>query len=137
MNFNKVRCKFEIVDRNENGDWKSIKINPLKDIMTDLENYNNYLEKTIDNLEKAVERLKNYNKDEEIEKYKKEIESLKERLIYVLTKSQKEKMEKFRHEHYKITGHSYYEIILKPNEIFTSVIIKCPECDEELDLTIY
>ena len=68
---------------------------------------------------------------------KKEIENLEEQSVYVLTKSQKEKMENFRHEHYKITGHSYYEIILKPNEIFASVIIKCPECDEELDLTIY
>ena len=57
MNFNKVRCKFETFYRDENGDWKFIKINPLKDIMTDLENYNNYLEKTIDDLEKEVERL--------------------------------------------------------------------------------
>lgn len=71
MNFNKVRCKFEILHKDENGDWKSVKINPLKDIMSDLENYNNYLEKTIDNLQDKIERLRNYNKDEEVEKYKK------------------------------------------------------------------
>ena len=137
MNFNKVKYEFKTFQVDENGNRKFIKIKPLKDIMSDLENYNNYLEKTIDDLEKEVNRLANYNKDEEIEKYKKQIEELEEQSVYILDKSQKEKMEKFRHEHYKITGHSYHEIILKPNEIFTKVIIKCPKCGEELDLTIY
>ena len=81
--------------------------------------------------------MRNYNKDEEVEKYKKQIKELEEQSVYILDKSQKEKMENFRHKHYKATGHSYYEIILKPNEIFTKVIIKCPKCGKELDLTMY
>lgn len=137
MSFNKVKYEFKTFQVDENGNRKFIKIKPLKDIISDLENYNNYLEKTIDDLEKEVNRLANYNKDEEIEKYKKQIEELEEQSVYILDKSQKEKMEKFRHEHYKTTGHSYYEIILKPNEIFTKVIIKCLKCGEELDLTTY
>lgn len=137
MNFNKVRCKFETFYRDENEDWKFIKIKPLKDIISDLENYNNYLENTIDDLEKEVNRLEKYNKDEEIEKYKKQIEELEEQSIYILDKSQKEKMENFTHEHHKVTGHNYYQIIISPNEIFTNIVIQCTDCDEELDLTIY
>lgn len=95
------------------------------------------MEDVIVDLRKEVKKLKNFNKDEEIEKLKKEIENLEEQSVYVLTKSQKEKMKKFRHEHYKMTGHSYYQVVLRPNEIFTKVVIQCDKCDEELDLTIY
>lgn len=132
-----VDYKFQRCDRDENGNFKLTTIKPLEDIFKDLENYNKYLEDVIVDLRKEVKKLKNFNKDEEIEKLKKEIEDLEEQSVYVLTKSQKEKMEKFRHEHYKMTGHNYYQVVLRPNEIFTKVVIQCDKCDEELDLTIY
>lgn len=129
-----INCKFTRMKK-ENNEWKNIKINTFKDILEDLVNYNNELEDTIIDLQNEVRKWKEYNKDEEIEKYKQQVSGLIKHSIYILDSSQEKKMKEFRHKHYEKHNVERYSIICEPNHIFTSIKIRCEICGEELDLT--
>lgn len=114
-------------------------INPLdfNNIIKDLTEYVDDLKQTIKNKDKEIDRLNNFNRDEEIEKYKKEIARLHKNSLYIFSDRQMQKIKEFREEHYKKCECSYYDIIVSPTEIEDSVKIECFECGEQLDLNEY
>lgn len=130
-----INCKFTRMKK-ENGEWKNIKINPFKDILKDLVNYNNELEDTVIGLQNEVKKWKEYNKDEEINNLISKIDDLKKGSIYILSEEQRKQMNDFRHEHYKKHDTCRYSIICTPTGVYTNVTIKCNICGEELDISI-
>lgn len=126
-----------VLKEDEKGMAIFFDIKPFDDIMKQLRDYVEYIEKKNDELKSEINRLKNVNRDEEIEKYKQMINSLEKNSVYILNEKQDEQMKNFRKAHYSRCKCSYYDIICSPTGLYTAVAIKCKSCGEELDLTDY
>ena len=113
------------------SEWKLRGMNP-DDVLKQLKDYIDLLKK---DKEAYAKKLREYNKDEEIVKLKKEIERLWDNSIYVCIGKEKELYDEFKKDHYKSCGTSDIIITLAPVGIGTVIKVKCPICGEEVDIT--
>lgn len=100
----------------------------LKEYIKDMETRN----------EELKDKLNNYNKDKEIQRYQNELMNIRRNSLYILSDKEKELVNEFRKEHYKKCGKSSrIEYILNPTEIGTGISIRCSKCGGEKDITDY
>lgn len=97
----------------------------------------------------AIKRVKEYNKDEEIQKLEnkiaekdKEIESLCKRSLMIMTNKERDARKAFIHKHYELHNNgefkgngSTYIYTLTGTGLGTDITIKCPICGEEENIT--
>lgn len=102
------------------------------DMLKQLKDYIDLLKK---DKEAYAKELREYDKDEEIVRFKKEIERLWNNSIYVCIGKEKEMYNEFKTKHYKSCGTSNTIIELTPTGIGTVIRVKCPICGEEVDIT--
>lgn len=89
-------------------------------------------------IEYLREKLRTYDKDEEISKRDKTIESLYRRSICVMSDTETKADKAFRTKHWKETGckngnHYIYDLV--GTGLGTGIIITCPVCGESEDIT--
>lgn len=107
----------------------------LDSIFKELEEYIKDIETRNEELR---DKLDNYSKDEEIQKYKDELADIRRNSLYILDEEEKKLANDFRKEHYKKCGKSsYIKYILTPTEIGTGIGIQCSCCGEKKDITNY
>lgn len=100
----------------------------LKEYIKDMETRN----------EELRDKLNNYNKDKEIQRYQNELTNVRRNSLYILNNKEKELVNEFRKEHYKKCGKSSrIEYILNPTEIGTGIDIRCSRCGCKKDITDY
>lgn len=100
----------------------------LKEYIKDMETRN----------EELRDKLNNYNKDKEIQRYQNELTNVRRNSLYILNNKEKELVNEFRKEHYKKCGKSSrIEYILNPTEIGTGIGIRCSRCGCKKDITDY
>lgn len=80
------------------------------------------------------ERLRTYNKDEEIHKLREEIAELRRNSLLIMSDKEKEAAKTFSEEHY-IKCHGNVEYNLVGTGIGTVVKIKCQKCNLQQDIT--
>ena len=114
-----------------NSEWKLRGMNP-DDMLKQLKDYIDLLK---EDKEAYAKKLREYNKDEEIVKLKKEIERLHDNSIYICIGNEKEMYNEFKTKHYKSCGTSNTIIELTPTGIGTAIKVKCPICGEAGDIT--
>lgn len=84
------------------------------------------------------EKLKSWNKDEEIEAARAEASSIRDHSLLVLTDAELDSLKKFRSKHYHSCGNgSTYQYELVGTGIGTAIRVRCPKCGEEEDITDY
>ena len=101
------------------------------------------LKKQIDLLQKDKEDYKKdyinakqeVYKDEVIERLNKELERYRENSLQVLSDKEMSQFKEFKYNHYKTCGTNDIYVLLSPTGIGTAIILKCPKCKEELDIT--
>ena len=101
------------------------------------------LKKQIDLLQKDKESYrKDYinarqevYKDEVVERLNKELERYRNNSLQVLSDKEMSQFKEFKYSHYKTCGTSDMWILLSPTGIGTAIKLKCPKCEEELDIT--
>ena len=113
------------------SEWTLRGMNP-DDMLKQLKDYIDLLKK---DKEAYAKELREYNKDEEIVKLKKEIERLYDNSIHICVGNEKEMYNEFKTKHYKSCGTSNTIIELTPTGIGTAIKVKCPICGEEVDIT--
>ncbi len=89
----------------------------------------------LDRTEELTKELANFNKDEEIAKRDQEIQNLKENPIIFSEKQRKNNQDfiaKHKEKCYNNHEHYIYDVEFAPEE--TKVKIKCPICQEEINL---
>ena len=74
-------------------------------------------------------------KDEVIERLNKELERYRENSLQVLSDKEMSQFKEFKYSHYKTCGSSDVWVLLSPTGIGTAIKLKCPKCEEELDIT--
>ena len=74
-------------------------------------------------------------KDEVIERLNKELERYRNNSLQVLSDKEMSQFKEFKYSHYKTCGTSDMWILLSPTGIGTAIKLKCPKCEEELDIT--
>lgn len=89
-------------------------------------------------IEYLREKLRTYDKDEEISKRDKTIESLYRRSICVMSDTEAKADKAFRTKHWKETGckngnHYVYDLV--GTGLGTGITITCPVCGESEDIT--
>ncbi|RHJ10100.1 hypothetical protein [Bacillus sonorensis] len=92
----------------------------------------------IDNLigerDSFAEKLRNFNKDEEISKLLKENENLRINSLHALSGKEREEADAFREEHWKkCQGNTSY--LLTGASIGTRVEVICSKCKTQKDIT--
>lgn len=125
------------VKKDKDEKMEFIFLRPFETIMEELNDYVEHLQNQNTSLKEEIEKLNNFNKDEEIKKYEQMVNEISSHSLYVLTDEQKQQIRDFRKEHYEKCKCDYYDIILTPTEICTVIKIKCKKCNKELDLTLY
>lgn len=84
------------------------------------------------------EKLKSWNKDEEIEAARAEASSIRNHSLLILTDDELYSLKKFRSKHYHSCGNwSTYQYELVGTGIGTAIRVRCPKCGEEEDITDY
>ena len=110
-------------------------------------NYKEQLEESFENIvdfinsceeekEKAIKKLNEYNKDEEISKLKEKLKKTRENSLFEMSDKEKLAEKEFREIHYKEckNGSDFiYEI--KGTGIGTIIQISCPVCKKKKDIT--
>lgn len=105
----------------------------IKDKLNDLSAAVNDI---IEENEELRETLRTYNKDEEIQSLKDELDSVYKRSICVLSEREKDSLYKFRNKHYtdcRNFGEFTFDLLY--SGIGHCVKVKCPICGEEEDIT--
>ena len=74
-------------------------------------------------------------KDEVVERLNKELERYRKNSLQVLSDKEMLQFKEFKHSHYKSCGTSDVWVLLSPTGIGTAITLKCPKCEEELDIT--
>lgn len=102
-----------------------------------------YLQKVADEyceMEKSVkecrQKLKDWNKDEEIQKIKDSIEHVRKNSLYIMSDSEKSEYEDFLQKH-KDHTHGELEFKISCTSIGSALSITCPECGETKTITDY
>ncbi len=79
------------------------------------------------------EKIRDYDRDQEIQQLKAEIKHLKEHSLYQMSPVQKERLEQFHKEHFKTCASKhkratpfYYEIIKEGSD--TTIVAQCLDC---------
>ena len=101
------------------------------------------LKKQIDLLQKDKEDYKKdyinardkVYKDEVIERLNKELERYRNNSLQVLSDKEMSQFKEFKYSHYKTCGTSDVWIFLSPTGIGTAIKLKCPKCEDEVDIT--
>ena len=101
------------------------------------------LKKQIDLLQKDKEDYKKdyinakqeVYKDEVIERLNKELERYRENSLQVLSDKEMSQFKEFKHSHYKSCKTNDIWVLLSPTGIGTAITLKCPKCEEKLDIT--
>lgn len=110
----------------------------FKELLQDLEqSYNRVYNENVE----LRQRLREYNKDKEIQKLQDQIKYMQSHSLCHLSDLEKERIYNFTNKHYelhkdgkKLTG-STYQYTLSGTGIGTIIEIKCPICGEEEDVT--
>ena len=74
-------------------------------------------------------------KDEVVERLNKELERYRNNSLQVLSDKEMSQFKEFKYSHYKTCGTSDVCVLLSPTGIGTIIKLKCPKCEEELDIT--
>ena len=83
-------------------------------------------------------KLQDYNKDEEIRKREQEIKNIYDHSPIVLTDLESKAWKHFREYHYNKCGNDgHYIFDIYGTGIGNVIILKCPICDKEEDITDY
>lgn len=87
-------------------------------------------------LEDAKEKLRTWNKDEEIQKANNEVKYIRNHSLQILSDKEMKAYQEFRGAHWNRCGNSgIYNITLEGTGIGTVIKVRCPYCDEEKDIT--
>lgn len=101
------------------------------DLIEGLRLYIEGMHKRIDRLEAQV---REFNKDEEIEKLNKEIDRLRVNSLHIFSEKEKLEAKEFSNEHYKkCKSNSSYSI--EGTGIGSVVTIRCLKCDKSKNIT--
>ena len=101
------------------------------------------LKKQIDLLQKDKEDYKKdyinakqeVYKDEVTERLNKELERYRNNSLQVLSDKEISQFREFKHSHYKSCKTNDIWVLLSPTGIGTAITLKCPKCEEKLDIT--
>ena len=101
------------------------------------------LKKQIDLLQKDKEAYrKDYinarqevYKDKVVERLNKELERYRKNSLQVLSDKEMLQFKEFKHSHYKSCKTNDIWVLLSPTGIGTAITLKCPKCEEKLDIT--
>ena len=74
-------------------------------------------------------------KDEVIERLNKELERYRENSLQVLSDKEISQFREFKYNHYKSCKTNDIWVLLSPTGIGTAITLKCPKCEEKLDIT--
>ena len=74
-------------------------------------------------------------KDEVIERLNKELERYRDNSLQVLSDKEISQFREFKYNHYKTCKTNDVLVFLSPTGIGTVIKIKCPKCEEEVDIT--
>lgn len=102
----------------------------------------NEIQRYIDWCEKSVvearNRVREYNKDDEVQKLQAELDCVKKNSLKILSDVEIDSAKKFRHDHCEKCGNEgSYWYNLVATGIGTAIKIKCDKCGEELNITDY
>ena len=101
------------------------------------------LKKQIDLLQKDKEDYKKdyinardeVYRDEVVERLNKELERYRNNSLQVLSDKEISQFREFKYNHYKSCKTNDVLVFLSPTGIGTVIKIKCPKCEEEVDIT--
>lgn len=93
-----------------------------------------FMTELINENEKLNYELKNFNKDEEIQKLMNEIQELRQKSIYMLNDKEHKDFNIFKEEHGKKCN-TYPTIIINGTGLGDIIKLHCPICNEEKDIT--
>ena len=74
-------------------------------------------------------------KDEVVERLNKELEHYRNNSLQVLSDKEISQFREFKYNHYKTCKTNDVLVFLSPTGIGTVIKIKCPKCEEEVDIT--
>ena len=74
-------------------------------------------------------------KDEVVERLNKELERYRNNSLQVLSDKEISQFREFKHSHYKSCKTNDIWVLLSPTGIGTAITLKCPKCEEKLDIT--
>jgi hypothetical protein len=104
------------------------------DINKSLENIKNHCERQDKTIEDLRERIKTFNKDEEIQNLHQQIADLREKSVYVYSETELKSDREFSYKHYNsCKGNT--EIILHGTGIGMVVKARCTKCGEVQDIS--
>lgn len=104
----------------------------------DINEIQRYIDWCEDSVERARNRVAEFNKDEEIKNIRDELDDVRKSSLKILSDVERDGIEKFKHEHcVKCGNDGSYWYNLVANGIGTCIKIKCDKCGEELDITDY
>ncbi|MCF7618539.1 hypothetical protein L3137_14885 [Bacillus sonorensis] len=93
-----------------------------------------FIDNLINERDSLVEKLRNFNKDEEISKLLKENENLRINSLHTLSEKEREEADAFKEEHWKkCKGNTSY--LLTGASIGTRVKVICSKCKTQKDIT--
>jgi hypothetical protein len=93
-----------------------------------------YIENLILSNEELRTKLNDWNKDEEIQKLKGEIDEIRRNNIHLLSSTEKKDAQEFSEKHYySCKGNTSYTFV--GTGIGTSIKVRCTKCNKEKDIT--
>lgn len=95
------------------------------------------LEDEIEVNDDLICKLAEFKKDKEIKKIEQEKEDVTKRALVILTDKEKSKLDRFIKKHRKCLNKNSSELWYKIgwNGFGHEILVKCPKCNEELDIT--
>jgi uncharacterized membrane protein len=99
-----------------------------------LNDLNLYIKDLIRERDELKDKLKNFKKDEEIEKFRKEIESLRLNSLHVMSEKERLKARSFSKEHHN-SCKSNIQYILEGTGIGTVLTVRCKKCATSKNIT--
>lgn len=99
-----------------------------------LSDLNLYINDLISINEKLRKQLKDFNKDDEIQKLKEQLGIFRTNSIHVMSDKENESAKKFSSQHYN-SCKSNIQYILEGNGIGTGITVKCKKCLTEENIT--
>ena len=121
-------------------DWKKavLRGKDIKDTLKELETLIDILQEDKEDYRQAYLEVKDEKfKDEELTRLREELDFYKRNNLVTLSNAQRERANKFIHEHYKKcdTGHKSFVYTVTPTNVITVVELRCPVCGEIIDLS--
>ena len=100
-----------------------------------------YIINYVENLEKekdeALHKLNEFNKDTEIQKLKEELRNIKNKELYLMSDKTFQLRKEFENKHVKKCRIHTVNYELSYISMGTSIVIKCPVCGAEENITDY